>query len=320
MNSWEDECGTGGRGRSAVANYVHSLTAPLLTAEEEQELAQRKEQGDTEARDRLIVANLRLVIAVAKGYQGRGLPLEDLIQDGNAGLIRAVDKFDWRRGYRFSTYATWWIRQSITRGLQLAHAIRIPANVAGMYTQIAGAVAEYQSTMDADPTAEEIAELLGIPTEKVTRCLAAMLVRNVYSMDKAPSPETDEGHDSPIDGTIGDPDAAIDQELALFRDAVLDVIEKYLTEREKQIILYRTGLHDGIRRTLWEVGAMLNLSRERIRQVEHHAMGIIRRHMESKGALFPTLLSESTARVPGGLTCASGKAIVQKRGRHEVGH
>ena len=263
-----------------VRMYLKEIgKVPLLTAEEEIELAKRMEEGDEEAKKRLAEANLRLVVSIAKRYVGRGMLFLDLIQEGNLGLIKAVEKFDYRKGFKFSTYATWWIRQAITRSIaDQARTIRIPVHMVETINKLVRVSRQLLQELGREPTPEEIAEKMDIPVERV---------REIIKISQEPvSLETPIGEeeDSHLGDFIQDDNVPVPAEAAAFTllKEQLDEVLGTLTEREQKVLRLRFGLKDGRARTLEEVGKEFNVTRERIRQIEAKALRKLRHPSRSR--------------------------------------
>ena len=263
-----------------VRMYLKEIgKVPLLSAEEEIELAKRMEEGDEEAKKKLAEANLRLVVSIAKRYVGRGMLFLDLIQEGNLGLIKAVEKFDYGKGFKFSTYATWWIRQAITRAIaDQARTIRIPVHMVETINKLIRVQRQLLQELGREPSPEETAEVMGIPVERV---------REIHKISQEPvSLETPIGEeeDSHLGDFIQDENVPLPAEAAAFtllKEQLVEVLGT-LTEREQKVLRLRFGLDDGRARTLEEVGKEFNVTRERIRQIEAKALRKLRHPSRSR--------------------------------------
>ena len=263
-----------------VRMYLKEIgKVPLLSAEEEIELAKKMETGDQEAKKRLAEANLRLVVSIAKRYVGRGMLFLDLIQEGNLGLIKAVEKFDYRKGYKFSTYATWWIRQAITRAsADQARTIRIPVHMVETINKLIRVSRQLLQELGREPTPEEIAAEMNLPVDRV---------REILKISQEPvSLETPIGEeeDSHLGDFIQDDNVPVPADAAAFtllKEQLVEVLGT-LTEREQKVLRLRFGLDDGRARTLEEVGKEFNVTRERIRQIEAKALRKLRHPSRSR--------------------------------------
>lgn len=263
-----------------VRMYLKEIgKVPLLSAEEEIDLAKRMELGDEEAKKRLAEANLRLVVSIAKRYVGRGMLFLDLIQEGNLGLIKAVEKFDYRKGYKFSTYATWWIRQAITRAIaDQARTIRIPVHMVETINKLIRVSRQLLQELGREPSPEEIAEEMNMPVDRV---------REILKISQEPvSLETPIGEeeDSHLGDFIQDDNVPVPADAAAFtllKEQLVEVLGT-LTEREQKVLRLRFGLDDGRARTLEEVGKEFNVTRERIRQIEAKALRKLRHPSRSR--------------------------------------
>ncbi len=265
----------------SVRLYLREIgKIPLLTAEEELALAQRVVAGDKKAKDQMAEANMRLVVSIAKRYVGRGLDLLDLIQEGNTGLLRAVEKFDPDKGFKFSTYATWWIRQAITRAIaDQARVIRIPVHMFETINKLLRTQRRLTQELNREPTNEEIAKAMEMDVEKVEHIMK--IKQDIHSLDAS---VRDDEEDSVLGDFIEDEDTISPEESAtgsLLKEHVKDMLSG-LTEREQKILKLRFGLEDGKSHTLEEVGQEFSVTRERIRQIEAKALAKLRKHKDAR--------------------------------------
>ncbi|HET7529026.1 MAG TPA: RNA polymerase sigma factor RpoD [Candidatus Saccharimonadales bacterium] len=265
----------------SVRLYLREIgKIPLLTAEEELALAKKVKSGDKRAKDQMAEANMRLVVSIAKRYVGRGLDLLDLIQEGNTGLLRAVEKFDPDRGFKFSTYATWWIRQAITRAIaDQARTIRIPVHMVETINKLLRTQRRLTQELNREPTNEEIAAAMEMEVEKVEHIMK--IKQDISSLDAS---VRDDEEDSVLGDFIEDEDAKTPTESAseqLLKEQVRQILSS-LTEREQKILKLRFGLEDGKSHTLEEVGQEFSVTRERIRQIEAKALAKLRKHKDTR--------------------------------------